>query len=338
MCSEQNEKEGHIKNLNSDTDGKDVLNRTIKDCVFTNLFSIPKYSSLLYNTFHPQLNPVKENEIKNFAISNILVNGIFNDLSFLVKNTYFFIMEAQTTWSEHILLREILYLMTIYKNYCTEKKYNLYGNKKIILPFPEMYVLYTGTNKNIPDKLDFKNIYFNGKENINHLNFDIPVITKSINDNDILGQYIRFTKESYRFVNEYGKSKEAILEFINFCIKNKILKEYLETKKTEVLSIMMTLFNQEYAMEMYRYEIEEEGKKKGEEIGEKRGKKKGEIANLKKMIKRILKMKFNCCNDEIKERIDKIKDNKLGYSILDDAYASESISDFIRKFDEKFEK
>jgi hypothetical protein len=55
-----------------------------------------------------------------------------------------------------------------------------------------------------------------------------------------------------------------------------VLKEYLEKRESEVVTIMMTLFDKEYVFKTYveseKRESEERGKAIGEAVGEARGK------------------------------------------------------------------
>ena len=126
---------------------EEVAKKTIKASVFTDLFSIPKYACQLYHVFHPEENNVTDNDIRNINIRNILVNGPYNDLGFIVLERAIFLMEAQSTWSRHILLRECSYLIQTFIEIMTENEINIYGDKEFKLPIPEMYVLYTGDKK-----------------------------------------------------------------------------------------------------------------------------------------------------------------------------------------------
>ena len=65
-------------------------------------------------------------------------------------------------------------------------------------------------------------------------------------------------------MKQQGRTREAVLETIRICKDRKILKEYLEGREKEVVDIMMTLFDQEYAVERYGDERELKGKAEGE--------------------------------------------------------------------------
>ena len=54
----------------------------------------------------------------------------------------------------------------------------------------------------------------------------------------------------------YGRNREAVLETIHICKDQDVLAEYLKDREKEVVDIMMTLFEQEYAVERYGDEKE----------------------------------------------------------------------------------
>ncbi|MCM1245239.1 MAG: hypothetical protein NC293_06285, partial [Roseburia sp.] len=81
------------------------------------------------------------------------------------------------------------------------------------------------------------------------------------NGDDIVGQYVTFTKVYSEQRKLYGRTKEAILETIRICKDKDVLKEYLESRESEVVDIMWTLFDEEKIMRNYiRSEREEAAK------------------------------------------------------------------------------
>ena len=92
-------------------------------------------------------------------------------------------------------------------------------------------------------------------------------------EGDIISQYVAFTRVYREQYKKYGRTQKAVLETIRICRKKDVLKEYLESREKEVVDIMMTLFNQEYAIDAYVEEIRQEsigeGIKKGRQEGAK---------------------------------------------------------------------
>ena len=150
--------------------------RSIKDSVFTSLFKEKKYSLELYKALNPDVKDVTENDIKIVTTNTTLVNDLYNDLSITVKKTVIFLMEAQSVWCIIIVWRIFLYLANYYKNYFDENGISLYKDRNVILPMPELYVVYTGDQDITQDEISLNDIYFGGKGQID---VKVKVITKN---------------------------------------------------------------------------------------------------------------------------------------------------------------
>ena len=60
-------------------------------------------------------------------------------------------------------------------------------------------------------------------------------------------------------------TKQAITETIRICKDRNILKQYLSSKEVEVVTIMMSLFDDEQIMRTYTKDIEKETERKSAE-------------------------------------------------------------------------
>ncbi len=80
-------------------------------------------------------------------------------------------------------------------------------------------------------------------------------------DNDIISQYVTFTKVYDEQVKLYGRTREAVTNTINICKDRDVLKEYLSSREKEVIDMMMTLFDEEQVMRAY---VESERKEAAE--------------------------------------------------------------------------
>lgn len=67
-------------------------------------------------------------------------------------------------------------------------------------------------------------------------------------------------------------TREAVTETIRICKDRNVLREYLLDKEKEVVSIMMSLFDEEQIMKMYANDIEKETERKTAERMIKKGK------------------------------------------------------------------
>ncbi len=229
--------------------------RKIKDSVFTNLFQDKKYLLQLYHALHPEDSNVSEDKIADITIKHILIDADYNDLGFSVGDRLMILVESQSTWTLNIIIRALMYLIQTYHDYFKRTNQNLYGSKKVTLPKPELYVIFTGDKKNIPDTISLKQDFFNGANVA--IDAEIKVLYQE-NENNIIGQYIIFSKVYNQQRKLYGNTKQAVTETIRLCKNRNVLKEYFENKESEVISMMMTLFDDEQILKAYVNDIKKE--------------------------------------------------------------------------------
>lgn len=228
--------------------------RKIKDSVFTNLFQDKKYLLQLYKALHPEDSNVTEDEIADVTIKHVLIDADYNDLGFSVGNRLMVLVESQSTWTANIIIRALMYLIQTYHDYFKRTNQNLYGSRKVNMLKPELYVIYTGDRKNIPDTILLSKEFFDGAKIA--INAEVKVLYQE-NEKDIIGQYIIFSKVYNEQRKRYGNTKKAVTETIHICKNRNVLKEYLESKEQEVVDIMMTLFDDEQILKAYAKDIED---------------------------------------------------------------------------------
>ena len=216
-----------------------------KDSVFTTIFQNKKYLMQLYRALHPEDTKTTEDALTDITIRNVLTNGIYNDLAFRVGDKVMFLVEHQSSWTMNIIIRVLMYLVQTYHDYFEEQGADLYGSKKVHLPEPELYMIFTGERANRPETISLSKEFFGGKE------CSIEVKIKVLyggNGNDIISQYVAFTKVYNEQVKQYGRSREAVTETIRICKDRDVLREFLSGREKEVISIMMALFDEEKIM------------------------------------------------------------------------------------------
>ena len=245
--------------MRSDKRVEHIPKRKIKDSVFTNLFQDKKYLLQLYKALHPEDKDVTEDEIADITIKHVLIDADYNDLGFSVGNRLMVLVESQSTWTYNIIIRALMYLVQTYHDYFKRTNQNLYGSKKVNMPKPELYMIYTGDKKKIPDTISLSKEFFDGA-NI-AVNAEVKVLYQE-NEKDIVGQYIIFSKVYNEQRKRYGVTKQAITETIRICKNRNVLKEYLENKEQEVVDMMMTLFDNEQILKAYAKDIEDNATEK----------------------------------------------------------------------------
>ena len=235
---------------------------TVKDSIFCNLFKTRKYLLQLYQALHPEDGSMTEDGLENITINHVFTNGIYNDLCFMAGSKLILMLEAQSTWSMNVIIRMFIYLAQTYHEYFKGNGTDLYRSKKAVVPKPELYVVYTGNRKKRQKYISLSKEFFDGESAGIELKARVIYAGKG---NDIINQYVKFTKVYNEQVKKHGKNKKAVLETIRICKDKDLLKEYLESKEKEVVDIMMALFDQEEVFDTYvkseRKEAAREAKK-----------------------------------------------------------------------------
>lgn len=227
---------------------EDVMKFTIKDSVFTDLFQDKKYLLQLYKSLHPEDTDITEDKLTDITIKNVLTDNIYNDLGFVVENRLVILVEAQSTWTVNIIIRALMYMVQTCHDYFIRTKQNLYKSKKVKMPVPEIYVVYTGDRKTRPSEISLAKEFFEGKDS--YIDVKVKMIYDG-RDGDIINQYVIFTKVCNEQMALHGRSQKAILEAIHICKDRNVLREYLISREKEVIDIMMVLYDKEEVMRSY---------------------------------------------------------------------------------------
>ena len=237
-----------------------TLKRTVKDSVFTDLFGQKRYLIQLYRSLHPEDTETGEDNISIVTIQNVITDSLYNDLGFLVKDKLVILVEAQSTWSPNIVIRALLYLMRTYNDYFSERDVDLYASKKVTLPCPELYVVYTGDRKKVPESLNLAEEFFKGQKPM----VDATVrILRGGSKGDILSQYVAFTQVCKEQVALHGRTQKAVEEIVRICQTTDILAEYMKSREKEVKNIMFTLYDEEEILRRHDKTVAEEAKQQG---------------------------------------------------------------------------
>ena len=212
-----------------------MAKRTAKNSVFLDLFQNKSYLLRLYKTLHPEDTTATEDSLTDVTIENVLTDNLYNDLGFIVNNKLMILIEAQSTWTVNILIRILLYLAQSYHEYFQRTSQNF-------------YVIFTGNKGEKPDKISLSKEFFEGA------NIDIEVRAKVIyesDNDDIINQYIIFCKVFNEQTRQHGMTRTAVTETIRICKNRNVLKEYLLNREKEVVTIMMSLFDEEQIIKSF---------------------------------------------------------------------------------------
>ncbi len=126
--------------------------------------------------------------------------------------------------------------------------------KKVELPKPELYVIFTGERKDLPEYISLKDEFWDGDAVVDA---KIKVIYDG-QPGDIINQYVTFTRIANDQMNKYGRTQKAAEETIRICINEDVLADYLKEKEVEVLDIMTALFDEEEVSRRYQLRLKKE--------------------------------------------------------------------------------
>ena len=153
--------------------------------------------------------------------------------------------------------------MVTYQDYIKKTKQNVYKSKKIKLPRPELYVIYTGDRKERPEYISMAEEFFDGQNAF--LDAKVKVLYGS-DEGDIISQYVTFTKVYDEQRKLHGRTRKAVTETIRICKDKNVLKEYLEEREKEVEHIMLAMYDEKEILLEYieseRYEAEKKADKR----------------------------------------------------------------------------
>lgn len=168
------------------------INRTAKDAVFLDLFSIPEYRLALYRELFPNDQTIRESDLQLFRVDRVLTNHPYNDVGILAREKIIVLAEAESEWSENIIYRLASCYFDTMAVFAERKSMNVHHKMKIDLLDVEAYVVYPGQEKLDQDSISLREVFFGGVEGK-------PDFTAKIIHGDYKGGIIA----EYRVIVEY---------------------------------------------------------------------------------------------------------------------------------------
>jgi predicted transposase YdaD len=209
-------------------------------------------------------------------------------------------MEHQSSLNPNMALRLLLYAAGIYKSLVSQR--SLYSGKKLPIPRPEFFVLYNGEEElGNETELKLSDLFEEvpGHEGID-LELKVRVININLGHNEEMmarSEHLRGYAIITDKIREYmpkGKMAEeerkialgkAIKKAIEYCVKHRILIDFLKENAGEVMNMLTMEFDINVAEKVWREEGREEGLEKGREEGREEEK--------EKIIKNLLSLGVN---------------------------------------------
>ena len=280
------------------------VNRTYRSTVFIMLFEEKENLLELYNAMSGK-NYTDPELLEINTLENAIYMSIKNDVSFLMDGRLS-LYEHQSTYSPNLPLRFLFYISNLYSGMTRNE--NLYGTRAVQIPTPEFIIFYNGEEER-PERetLRLSDLYtFRGEdgrteESDYRLELKAELLNICGDNNKALKNACRTLREYAIFTDKmrtYAKSMDietAAERTIEECIRENVLREFLEKHKAEVIKVSIFEYDQEKHIRQEREQAWEEGKAAG--LAE------GKAAGLTELIQKKLHKGKNVAQiaDELEE-------------------------------------
>lgn len=249
------------------------VNRKHKDRLFRFAFQDKRDLLELYNAINGT-NYQDPEDLKVTTLEDAVFLGVKNDLSFIV-GTVLNLYEHQSSKCQNMPLRGLIYFSTLYQTFVKEQGYDLYGSRKIELPFPSYVVFYNG-NTEEPDETELllsEAFQEPDRESIPSVECRVKVLNINQGHNRELMERCQRLREYAEFIGYIKKNlkdgmeiQEAVGRAMDTCEEQGILADLLARCRTEVFAMLLAEYDEKKTMEYIRREEREEGERRGEAL------------------------------------------------------------------------
>lgn len=257
--------------------------RNFKDQVFRLLFSETETAWELFCALegdsYAESRKTDKSLLKLVTLQDVLGSHKLNDLAFQYAQSLLSIVEHQSSWSENMPLRELIYLSKTYEKILDMRK--LYQKKLCKIPMPHLYVLYNGEEDRPSETIQRLSDAFCLTQGIPWGDFQVIVININYDKQHpllsrcrTLQEYSLFVQQVRSYLRQEGVNRdEALRRAVRTCIEQDILKSFLENHRSEVENMLFDITEEEFleirAAEMAEDLAVEMAEKKAVEIAKK---------------------------------------------------------------------
>jgi len=246
-------------------------NRKYKDSVFTLLFGEKNNLLELYNAIR-NTNYGSDTDIQITTLDDVLFMERINDISFVIDGKLVVLIEHQSTVNPNMPLKMLIYMGRNYEKIID--KDGLYSTKKMSIPKPEFIVLYNGVDE-CPDRqvMKLSDMFSEPlEEDIESLELVVTVYNINKGRNEEMAtrsENLRGYEFFIYLIREYLKSGmdrgSAISRAVGDCIRQNVLKDFLEKHGSEVHNMVFGEWNWDDAKRVWQREAREDGREEGRE-------------------------------------------------------------------------
>ena len=258
--------------------------RIYRDSIFRSYFRYPENFVQLCNAV-TGLNFTAD-EVTENTVEDILFSNPRNDVSFSAGNYCFVFFEHQSTRNFNMPIRMLYYLTVLYRSIVPDDL--IYKEKQIKLPAPKFFVFYNGVEP-CPEKSVMK--LSDAFSMAADIELTVNVYNVNYNENFKILRECRPIYEYSYFINEIEVNRragmtlsDAALKAMETCIREGIMRDYLNALKWEVFEVLNLVWNEEDAHRSYYAQ--------GIEQGIEQGKAESKIEMVKNLFKEKMSVDF----------------------------------------------
>lgn len=231
------------------------INRKVKDRLFRAVFKEKKYQLQLYNAIN-DTNYQNEDDLIVYTLEDVIYLKMKNDLSFIIVGSTLNLYEHQSTFNPNMQLRAVLYFARQYEIFVEENNLDVYSEKLIKIPMPQMIVFYNG-EKEMPEEMELKlsDAYMRAEGRKPAMECFVRVININFGHNQTLMKKCSRLEEYSRFIQILSECKEnepdirkATYMAVERGIEEGLLPDILIRQKTEVCAMVLTEYNEKRHM------------------------------------------------------------------------------------------
>ena len=296
-----------------------AANRNYKSTVFAMLFGDRERLLGLYNAISGK-NYQDPEALEINTLENAIYMGMKNDFSFLIDDRLS-LYEHQSTVNPIMPLRFLFYIFDLYSGMTTEE--NFYGRKALSIPIPCFVIFYNGAEPQPDRKILRLSDLYTVRMKETQLELTAVLLNINRNHNRELMEACRDLKDYAEYVDRVRKYarelplSEAVERAITECIREEILKEFLEKNRAEAKKMSIYEYDQEKHIRMERQDAWEDGMQEGRREGIKEGELRGRNAQLSELIKKKLARgkSISRIAEELEETGERIQELILEYGL-----------------------
>ena len=220
-------------------------------------------------------------ELERGNLEQVLYMDYYNDIAVMVNDQFILMIEHQSTINPNMPLRLLEYVTRIYGNKVDSK--TKFSNQLIPLAKPEFFVFYTGNQDLPPESYLYLSDAFPKDPSEKHLSdseLTLELVVKVckikgeepsqiVQNCPDLEQYVQFLKLIDKAKSD-GQA-QPLTRAIREAVRHNILKDYLERKGGETLSILTAEYDFDTAMAVKQEEAYAIGLERGRQEGVERG-------------------------------------------------------------------